>query len=316
MEKLQTQVEKILSSPRIRDRLVVLCEGDPFPIDAATSAPSPQMYRRLEKTPDANFYKACIPRDWHGTRLPQFFTCGGRSDVIRTFEELLAAHNRRPGVSYLNPAKLYAMVDLDIQPNVMPGNYPWQTTEDVHGDLYDDGRLRAAVSDEHRIWVTALIHKEAYFVGATAERAWAGGVRPFFDGSPLRLGDVYVAAAKGLVSDADVSGNIEIVRARLGRFSAGSILDASSCQRLGDSWIAASDGVDSDEYDRLVAVLLGIAKIKPLWSRVYPDPSAECMLSSDTFREQLGLMVAGQIAELRPDMHPLAGFFYWLKSRR
>lgn len=142
-DAVDDHVSWILRSHRIKNKLVVLCEGDRLPI-LKGQAPSPQQYAqyaRLERTPDANFYGACVPVDWHGWRLPRFFNCGGRSEVLRTYRALLAAHRARPEDSYLDPEKLYALIDLDIQAESIPFPYRWTTTEDVHQALYHDGAL-------------------------------------------------------------------------------------------------------------------------------------------------------------------------------
>jgi len=50
----------IIKSARIRNRIVVLCEGDVPNSEIRT----PSEYGKMEKMPDVNFYKACVPRWW------------------------------------------------------------------------------------------------------------------------------------------------------------------------------------------------------------------------------------------------------------
>jgi len=316
MDELQAQVEAILGSRRIKHRLVVLCEGDRLiPTDRA---PSPQMYRALEKTPDSNFYKACVPTDWHGSCLPHFFNCGGRAEVLRSFDALLEAHHERPEASYLSPDKLYALVDLDLQLGKLPNDYPWPTTEEVHAALYEDGAVCAEPDARHRIWVTALVHKEAFFVLSGAAASWAhGGVAPFFAGAPLELRALHAEVARRLESDPDFAQNLARAQGRLARFSAGARLDCSSSQALARSWQTQATNASDEDYEALLRALLAVAKVKPLWSKVVPDPRVGGMLLPDeTFREQLALNIARSIAKLKPSAHPLAGLFAWLAPRR
>lgn len=316
MDDYQANVDSILGSPRIRGKLVILCEGDRIPLDERHSVPSPQMYRRLEKMPDANFYKACVPRDWHGSRLPQFFNCGGRSDVIRTFQALLKGHAKQPAASYLSPDKLYALVDLDVQPGGMPDGYPWATTEDIHASLYENGLLRSSIDLRHRIWVTAFIHKEAFFVFRVAESLWTDGGKPFLNGVPLSIRELHAQAARMLATDSDVAARLSVVEARLSRFTGGHRLDCSCAQQLADSWATAAALATDAEYDALAGALLAVAKIKPIWSKVTPAAEVRTDVAPETFRDQLALRVARAIADLKPGTHPLADFFAWLKLRR
>lgn len=314
MNELQALVSAILRSRRIKNKLVVLCEGNRLPIEAGR-APSPQMYRRLDSLPDANFYKNCVPTSWHGNRLPSFFNCGDRGHVLHTFAALLAAHHANPGESYLSPEKLYALVDLDLQAGRMPADYPWLTTEDVHEDLYHDGTLKAEVDERHRIWVTALIHKEAFFVLPEVSAAFEGDT-PFFRNAALDLRTLHDAAAERLATDADLAPRLAVVRSRLDRFTAGSRLSCESGDALGASWRGLATRTTGDEYRAIVRALLAVAKVKPLWAELVPDPRHGRTIPAETFREGLALKVARHIAELEPHEHPLASFFHWLEPRR
>lgn len=315
MDDISALVSAILRSRRIRDRLVVLCEGDLLPAGPG-GPPSPQMYGHLERMPDANFYKACVPQDWQSHRLPQFFNCGGRSQVIQAYRALLEEHRLAPESSFLTPEKLYALVDLDIQPNEMPEGHPWRTTEEVHAALYENGLIKGDPDARHRIWVTALIHKEAFFVLPAAEAEWRDA-SAFFDGAPLALRKLHTAVAQRLTTDADVARHLDVVKERVCRFDAGAALTCVDGPALSTSWLAAAGSTtDGDAYEGLVRALLAVAKVKPVWSEVLPDPRWEAMMPAESFREQLALRVGRAIAKLAPEAHPLAGFFAWLKSRR
>ncbi|MCX4247057.1 hypothetical protein [Paraliomyxa miuraensis] len=267
--------------------------------------------------PDANFYRACVPRRWQNHRLPCFFTCGGRSQVLSVFAMLRTKHLEDPAASYLTPDKLYAIIDLDLHVERMPDGYPWSTTEDVHAALYSDGAIAAAPDERHRIWVTALIHKEAFFVLPGVEAAWAHGLPPFFRGAPLSLRVVHSAVSERLKEDVELTERLEVVVERLRRFSGGQRLVCSSGQALGSSWRAVAEHADEQEYAEILNALLAVAKVKPLWSEVVPEPKLG-MPSPDAafFRDQLALNVAAHIARLEPHEHPLASFFDFLAPRR
>ncbi|MBK8258186.1 MAG: hypothetical protein IPK82_36655 [Polyangiaceae bacterium] len=316
MDDLAALVSAILRSRRIKNRLVILCEGDLLPVGTG-GPPSPQTYRRLEAMPDANFYKACVPNDWQGDRLPQFFSCGGRSQVIQVYQALLEEHRLASETSYLTPDKLYALVDLDIQANEMPEGYPWRTTEDVHATLYENGLIKGDPDAGHRIWVTALVHKEAFFFLPATEAVWRDETSAFFDGAPLALRNVHTAIAQRLTTDADLARHLHVVKKRVGRFEAGAALTCVDGDTLCTSWLAAAQSAtDDNAYDGLVRALLAVAKVKPLWSKILPNPRWEADMRADHFREQLALIIGGSIAKLAPEAHPLAGFFAWLKPRR
>lgn len=68
-EELQEHCKIILKSNRIENKILVLCEGK---IPELGGRRSPESYKEMERIPDANFYKACIPQGWSQYR-PQFF---------------------------------------------------------------------------------------------------------------------------------------------------------------------------------------------------------------------------------------------------
>jgi hypothetical protein len=121
----------IIKSPRIRSRIVVLCEGD---LPQEKGILSPQLYRKNEKLQDAHFYKACLPKYWTNYPTPIFFNSGGRSDVINTYQRLFEIHKQNTSKSNLSPNKLFAIVDLDLQSQCLENEsfaYPFQNIDDA-----------------------------------------------------------------------------------------------------------------------------------------------------------------------------------------
>lgn len=82
-EQLQAFCEIILNDRKILNGIIVLCEGK---ILKENSVRSPQSYKRSDM-PDANFYRACIPRSWIFNR-PVFFNCGNSNNVLNTYTRL------------------------------------------------------------------------------------------------------------------------------------------------------------------------------------------------------------------------------------
>ncbi len=311
----------ILKLRRIRGKMVILCEGERTASDLRTPR-SPQMYARQGQMPDASFYAGCIPRAWQNHRIPIFFNCGGRADVLRTFTGLLAAHHRAPEDSHLCPDKLYALIDLDVQVAQLP-EFPQRpsgiaTTEDLHAALYHRGKLRDDIAEQHRIFVTSLVHKEAFYLLPVVTPAVVDGVHgpPIFRGQPLRyLSLLHDAVADRLHHDGDLTRHIATVQGRLMRCSAGAALRCDDGASLTAAWQAAVEDRDR-EYTDLVETLLAVAKAKPVWQELCPPTYDGPPFPAATYREQLAFAIARRIAELTPSEHPLAALFAYLEPRR
>ncbi len=263
MDAVDTIVRTILRSPQIKNKIVLLCEGD-FPNAQDQLHLSPQRYARYERLPDANFYKACVPRNWHNSRTPTFFNCGGRTQVLDVYQALHVVHLQDPANSYLDPEKLYAMLDLDIQKAALPEGYRWKDTEELHSELYDDGGVKARIDDGHRIWVTALVHKEAFFILPSTFSALMDGVRPYWNGALIDAKALHVVLARQIALDEDVLRHFDIVKARLARFHAGSQLACTDAANVANSWIDAARTADDDAYASQIKALLSVAKTKRL----------------------------------------------------
>jgi hypothetical protein len=160
-DELENHVKNIMSSKRIKYKAVILCEGDISSVKNVGL--NPTMYRNLERKPYADFYKACLPKNMRKNNAPQFFNCGGRSDVIKVYSELKALHVAHPKNSYLDINKLFAIIDLDIQ-KANIDNYSFQDTEEIFDNLYNELEINHHNLDSHVIFTTGLIHKEAYFL--------------------------------------------------------------------------------------------------------------------------------------------------------
>ena len=313
-EDFQDHLKAILGSPRIRGKLVVLCEGDRPP--PSTGAPSPQTYRQQGKLPDASFYGRCVPSSWQGWNLPRFFNCGDRVTVLRTFSGLLALAREEPAASYLDPEKLFALVDLDQTPQETPEGYPWPDTEAIHRALYTQCLLNESASGEHKIWVTAMVHKEAYyFLPATFSRLQED--QATLDGAPLTLASLCQAAARqlepgGPASDKGLALHFDALLRRVQPFL-GALQDPPS--DLQGLWRHLTGACESPDR-ALVFQLFLLSKAKPLWKRVAPSPSLGWTRPDWCYRDVLALALAEGISKQEGSQHPLAAFFSFLKGLR
>ncbi len=284
-EQLKRHCKIIIQSPRIKNKIVVLCEGEGGIKDNQYRL-SPQSYARMEQMPDANFYKACVPRWWTQYK-PEFFNCGDRKDVIDTYFTLLAIHQQDSYNSYLNPDKLFALVDLDLQLQKID-NYSFPDTEAIFCDLYGQCRVNEINTDNHRIWVTGLIHKEAYFLIPDLQEVFDNNlVSPFYNNNILLLKNIYLAMANAIVNDVDLTNNLPRIANRVNYLSG---LDCKDADKLRDSWKTEFDNTQDDiGKNELILALLTIKKAKDYWNQIHPP--SDYSSTPEKFREQLLLKI-------------------------
>jgi len=177
--------------------------------------------------------------------------------------------------------------------------------------------------NQHRIWVTAVVHKEAYFLLPSTSSVYDRiSTRPFFRGSPACLDAIQTTAARRLDPgssdcDPDFQCHFENAAKRLSRFSiTHRLLDISSPEQLSISWLAAKEKCTGGVLDELIFGLFAVAKAKPLWKEIQPDPMGDWTRSAEDFRSQIAQEIARQIATLPAQEHPIAAFFGYLKHHR
>ena len=261
--EIRQHCETILKSPRILNKIVLLCEGD---IVREQRRLSPQLYRQMEKMPDSNFYKASIPRWWRQF-LPQFFNCGDRSDVLNTYFTLLELHNANTSSSYLNPAKLFAIVDLDLQVKNTDSSYPFSNTEMIFRNLYKEAKINEDNILQHKIWVTGLMHKESYFLVPELQAVFDQfSAQLIYNDKKLLLEDIYLEMSNDICHDADLRSNFQ--RA-CDRISYCSELNFTELDSLRESWeVQFRSAQNFTRKNELVFILLTIRKAKGYWNKV------------------------------------------------
>jgi hypothetical protein len=309
-EQLQEHCEIILKSRRIKNKIVVLCEGD-----IHIGRKSPQSYKKREQMPDANFYKACVPKWWRQTKqyIPQFFNCGDRKDVLDTYFTLLKLHEKYTSHSdttnsNLDPERLFAMIDLDLQlQRIDNDNYPFKDTEEIFLDLYEKSEVKEQNAAQHRIWITGLIHKEAYFLTPELQPIFDNCCnKPIYQGNPAVLAKIYLDMADAICSDLDLKNNLQRAFDRISYCSG---LDCTEVENFQASWKDRfQNAVDETHRNQSIAVLLTIKKAKDYWHQI--KPSADFSREDWVFRDQLSLEIGRFYSEQSSDVKSHIPFFF------
>ena len=307
-EQLKEHCKMILQSRRIKNKIVVLCEGV---ISTIEGIKSPQAYKNMEKMPDANFYNACVPKWWTQQR-PQFFNCGDRATVINTYLNLLTLHEQDSTNSYLAPDRLFAMIDLDLQLQTIDSdNYPFKDTEAIFRNLYEKSEVRSQNVALHRIWITGLIHKEAYFITPELQSIFDDYPNyPMYQNNPVQLNSIYMDMADKISSDPDLKNNLNIRRA-LDRINHCSGLDCTQLDldKFQDSWKHQfQNTTDATQKHELILALLTIKKAKDYWKQIKSSDDWSC--NERVFREQLSLEIGRFYAHQSSDVKSHIPFFF------
>lgn len=303
----------IIKSPRISNRIVILCEGK---IPEHNDRSSPSSYGKNSELPDASFYKACLPHDWIN-KTPVFFNSGSRSDVIKTYQSIRDIHDQNLSISRLDPEKVFALLDIDLQSQPLE-NYAFASIDEAFQDLFTHGQINVDRLPHHKIWFTGFIHKEAYFL--------APELQEFFDrladlthhpqcayqNNPLSLNQVYQEMIKNIQHDQDLKTHWNRAATRISHCT----LNLSTPQNLQQSWQTEWLKVvnETDKASKLIYALLSVRKVKPYWERIHP---ANQSVTDDyeeewrSFREDISLEIGRKVyahQEGKPHQH-LACFF-------
>ncbi len=271
---------KLLSHRRIRGCIVILCEGDIGYLDIHT----PQQMRKLENFPDANFWRATVPRWWRNKK-PVFIPCGDRVSVLRTYQELKELHEEIKPDSYLSSEKLFALVDLDLQPGDLTGiSSQYGDTEELRHQMYDNSQVnREVISDSH-VLVTGWIHKEAYFLEPDLQSLFdTSDCQLRFSGSSLQLDDIYREMSQDIRDDVDIGNHFSTVWERIKSHFGGT---PGNPAQLAQLWKEAFATVTDDADKRkLVECILTVKKAKPYWHKIrithaYQDSDEDALRDS------------------------------------
>lgn len=300
-QELTKHCKLILNSYVVKDRIVVLCEGT--------------IENIVERSllPDAIFYNRCVPRSWIGKPKPTFINCGNRNDVINAYFILLELAQTaidEGNIISLSTHKLFAFVDLDIQAREIP-NYHCKNIEEIFSKLYQENKVAVEDIAKHRIWVTGLIHKEAYFLQPCFQEFFNSYTpQPLYEGKPILLTDIYLQICADTAKDLDLK---YAFRRVIGRIDYCRNLDCASLKRLQNTWqeqFVTCNSFQLREY--LVSALLALRKAKPYWEKITFNPDNPNTEENIRFREQLSRRLAIEIS--RQDWHDCINHLaYWFK---
>ncbi|MTJ15580.1 MULTISPECIES: hypothetical protein [unclassified Dolichospermum] len=291
-KKLMQHCNEILGNPNIRQRIVVLCEGQGSILNLSDE--TTVNYGKMKQMPDADFYIKCIPKTWK-TYKPEFFNCQGRTGVIDTYFKLLELHEEGSRESYLNPDKLFAIVDLDLQSQNID-NYGFSNTEEIFSNLYQQGQVNEENTRNHRIWVTGLIHKEAYFIIPELQEVFDNHINvPMYNSQKLILEDIYITMADAIINSNDLNNNLSTVSNRISHCSG---LDCTDLEKLRNSWKEQfENSPDKARKNDLIYALLMLKKVKDkttkekYWEDI--KPPIDWTNTEEVFRDKL----LGEIAK-------------------
>ncbi len=311
--------QDIVVSPSIRGRVVVLCEGD----RSNNDKPTPSSYRKMEKLQDAAFYKACIPHNWPSAQRPIFINAGSRAEVLDTYKNLLAIHQGNLEASYLQPDRLFAIVDIDLQSQNLADDdfsYHFSDIDEAFRNLYSGLRVNEINASKHRIWFTGLIHKEAYFLDPQLQHFFDDVVsqhntfsgKCYFADRVLNLDEIYQTIAQETTTDQDLSFHWHRAAARIQRHC--DTLDVAQPKAFQESWLEHWQQHKDNQNirEKLAYTLLAVRKAKPYWQQIHMGENSQANKKiCREFREDLSLQLASEVyakQEGRPDQH-LACFF-------
>ena len=293
--EIEEHCHRILRNRRIQNRVVILCEGG---TDEKEGRLSPQSFQKNDRSPDCNFYQACIPRWWRNNqKTPFFFNSGDRSKVLDTFFGLLDLHRLSPNLSYLSPNLLFALVDLDIQPktlqseDVYKNHSVYGSIEKIFEATYSQGKLQDNLNMNNHIFITGLVHKEAYFLLLQLQDTFKQE-QAQFEGTPLNLADLYPKIANCIKMDEDLrnSQNFTRIQTRLKHYP---YLNSNTLEDLQQSWLDRYRCCYDDHSDLITSLFL-ICKAKPYWKKLESNDSR----TPEQFQDQVAI---GKIAKFYKD---------------
>jgi hypothetical protein len=312
--ELYAHCDEIITDPAIRNRIIVLCEGDTKPFKPTPKALSIGQFS--QRTQDSAFYYRAIPEWWKTTRKlePSFYVCGTQGNVIKAYCYLKQKHQQQPKESYLNFNKLFALLDIDVQKTRLPCDYhSFKNLEDIYHDLYLNGKVNPNTATNHKLWVTGLLHKEAYFlIPETKELFNSHQPEPFFNTQSLKLEDIYQAILNTMPNHTDIEKNFNKAMNRIaycGLFNQYKTID-----EFQKAWQNYFDNSKTEEEKvNLIYMLLTVAKSKSVWEEIKPNADN---IDIKNYRDELCFKIAREFyaKQSSESLHHLPSFFNALSA--
>ncbi|MEN9374385.1 MAG: hypothetical protein RIR79_1937 [Pseudomonadota bacterium] len=287
-DELDEYCKKIILEPSIRNRIVILCEGK---ISGLKNGSGIKEFS--EKEQDASFYYNTIPKWWkmetQGQNEPVFCICGNRDNVLYAYDIIKKKHDEAPEKSYLNPEKLFALVDIDFEKKKLP-NGAYKNLDDVYNDLYSDGTIDTSKNNtikaiENKILTTGFLHKESYF--------FIPELSSFFEREGIELQGKYLYILNDIPNAGDFS--IDKAKKRISHHTLSVKLHdkdkEKSIQEFINAWKSdfQDEAKEAVEKNKLAHILLTIAKSKNTWENIKHPKKPEI---SKTYRDDLSIEFA------------------------
>lgn len=313
--ELYAHCDEIITDPAIRNRIIVLCEGDTKPFKPTPKALNIGQFS--QRTQDSAFYYRAIPEWWKTTRKlePSFYVCGTQGNVINAYFYLKQKHQEQPKESYLNFNKLFALLDIDVQKKKLPRDYSFRNLEDVYHNLYLNGKVNSNTATNHKLWVTGLLHKEAYFLIPEIKDLFNNyQPEPFFDNQPFKLEDIYQAILNTMLNHTDITNNFNKAMNRIaycGLFNQCKTID--DFQKAWQNYF--NNSKTEEEKVNLIYILLTVAKSKSVWEDIKPNSDN---IDIKNYRDELCFKIAREFYAKHPreksHEHHLPSFFNALSA--
>lgn len=305
-DELDEYCKKIILEPSIRNRIVILCEGN---ISGLKNGSGIKEFSENEQ--DASFYYNTIPKWWkketQGQTEPVFYICGNRDNVLYAHHIIKEKHKKSPKESYLTPEKLFALVDIDFEKKKLL-NGAYENLEEVYNGLYSNGTIDTSKENtikviENKILTTGFLHKESYF--------FIPKLSSFFETDEIDLQEKYLKILNGISDTGDFS--IHKAKNRISHHHLSEKLqDGSdkSTKEFMDAWEKdfKDEAKEDEERNKLIHVLLTIAKSKDTWENIKHPTNPE---RSKIYRDQLSLEFARSFYAKEPieSLHHIPSLF-------
>jgi|GEM_PF-3591884 hypothetical protein len=308
-----------ISNNSTTSKSIILCEGE---VPYFKGKNTIKAFKNSEHLQDSAFYKNCVPGSPKQKKL-LFFNCGGSADVIKIFYRLKELYAKNPGDCRFNPEKVFALIDADLQDlDFSLFGYEIKNRYSLYEQLYAAGNLNDIDFKKHKIFLTGLIHKEAYFLLPENQNLFDEfRIQSMFRGKKLQLSDIYKDLIDETGNDKDLSKNFEKVKDRISHTN----FDVSSIENLQKSWEKKFKEVLNDvDTENLAKSILTLRKVKikiknevqdeyenKFWKEIMPDSD----MIQERFLEQLSLEIAVKIRNSEPTPKNHISYFFRLLSQ-
>ena len=161
-------------------------------------------------------------------------------------------------------------------------DYKFQNTDDIFYSIYDETKINETDLNHHRIWITGLIHKEAYFLKPDIQEVFDNQYTPIYKENTVNLENIYLDMVNDMTNDADLQIHWSRVIKRISHLSS---FDGMEIDKFQYSWQEEYQNNQNLHYkNKLINAVLMLVKSKEYWKQILPDDNWPH--SEHKFREQ------------------------------